>query len=178
MEARKRCGPISNNGVENHIRPLAPGRSNGLFAGSLPTGAPHRRSDALRRNARSGLGVKVTWPDASGLLPAPAQIRSCGATASPRFAARCAGMTSSGSVNGSSGRRSHSRRRTRCHEADGHFQTAACASVSASRGTTSAHLGVGGQHAIEPTRCSHGRGTGVASLCMNPSCELTKCVVP
>ena len=30
--------PISNNWVENHIRPIALGRSNWLFAGSLRAG--------------------------------------------------------------------------------------------------------------------------------------------
>lgn len=34
--------PADNNGVENPIRPIALGRSNGLFAGSLRAGQPCR----------------------------------------------------------------------------------------------------------------------------------------
>ena len=43
--------PISNNWVENHIRPLALGRSNWLFAGSLRAG---KRAAAIMSPAAPG----------------------------------------------------------------------------------------------------------------------------
>jgi transposase len=44
--------PISNNWVENHIRPIALGRSNWLFAGSLRAGKRAAAIMSLLHSAR------------------------------------------------------------------------------------------------------------------------------
>jgi hypothetical protein len=44
--------PISNNWVENHIRPIALGRSNWLFAGSLRAGKRAAAVMSLLHSAR------------------------------------------------------------------------------------------------------------------------------
>jgi transposase len=44
--------PISNNWVENHIRPIALGRSNWLFAGSLRAGKRAAAIMSLLHTAR------------------------------------------------------------------------------------------------------------------------------
>jgi transposase len=44
--------PISNNWVENHIRPIALGRSNWLFAGSLRAGQRAAAIMSLLHSAR------------------------------------------------------------------------------------------------------------------------------
>jgi transposase len=76
--------PISNNWVENHIRPIALGRSNWLFAGSLRAGKRAAAIMSLLHSARiNGHEPYAYFKDVLERLPThpPAASTSCCRTA-------------------------------------------------------------------------------------------------
>ncbi|MDR7295842.1 hypothetical protein J2X16_001163 [Pelomonas aquatica] len=68
--------PISNNGVENQIRPIAVGRSNWLFAGSLRAGKRAAAIMSLLHPARiNGNDPYAYFKDVLDRLPTPPASR-------------------------------------------------------------------------------------------------------